>query len=554
VNQSNETIPVKAGVVCGKKLTLYLADGQIKEIDQGNPNVQTILDLIIGPCSRGQTVHLSVDLLKDRKVDLGDFTRFEKKSPFVRFVNVARSALGALQKLFAEPAELKDQTIGQIPTQNTPASNPAPTREEIFASQVKEVMTHAVPVVPDDLKEPTHDRGDDPVEDRSTTLVAVTPEGILPNAQALAKVISHNVATGEKADGILKLIERVTKVAKERQHSAEDFVGFLQKSDLAVADDGSVLAYKILNYKTTKDGVRYFVDCHTNRVIQRVGSLVRMDPKLVDPNRRKDCSNGLHVARRGYLRQFNGSACVLLRVLPEDAIAVPAYNRDKMRVCAYQIIFELPRADMDRVRADKPVMETSTLAALQAAKEGKFPDPVEIVEITGHSGSGLKITQLKDGKPVTEMANQDGEARLKEVEQTADKVHAAVEAQSTGSIVSNEDVAAAEAMAEANGDNPVASAAIIPDSVTSEVVADKENTAPVVDPLTVARQVKDTKASTPSREQVAKALWEVLNKTPTAANAQALRDYKRKTKISWERLGLDATKVEAKLAKIGKIK
>jgi hypothetical protein len=133
-------------------------------------------------------------------------------------------------------------------------------------------------------------------------------------------------------------------------------------------------------------------------------------------------------------------------------------------------------------------------------------------------------------------------------------VHAAVEAQSTGSIVSNEDVAAAEAMAEANGDNPVASAAIIPDSVTSEVVADKENTAPVVDPLTVARQVKDTKASTPTREQVAKALWEVLNKTPTAANAQALRDYKRKTKISWERLGLDATKVEAKLAKIGKIK
>ena len=541
MSNTKETVIVIAGTVCTQKLKLYLKDGTVKELPQGNPNVATILELITGPCSRGEEVEISTELLQEHRVQMKGFAEYEKKSRFVRFINVTRNALNAIQDLFKEKVDLSDRVIGKIPTLNQEGQANQLSREAMFDSVVKEVMAHAVPVVPEDLAEPKNSKDGDPVEGKSTTLVAVTPEGILPNAQALAKVINHNVETGAKTSAIDNLINRLVKVAKERRHSAEDFVGFVQRSDLTVAEDGSILAYKMLNYNKTVDGVRYFTDCHSGNVIQRVGSLVRMSTGLVDPDRNKDCSNGLHVARRGYLGSFSGSACVLLRVLPEDAIAVPAYNRDKMRVCAYQILYELPQDDMKRVRRDQHVAELATLAALQAAKEGRFPDPVEIVEITGQMGSGLKITQLTSNEPTT----RTGEEARANLENAAQEADAPVEKQVTGSIVSDAEVTAAkEAPQTAQND------LVIPDAVQANVTLPETAAAPTVDPLKVAKSVKEVKASKPTRAQEAQALWVALNKEGTKENAQALQDYKRKVKVSWEVMGLDGNKVQTKLNKL----
>lgn len=545
MSNTKETVIVIAGTVCTQKLKLYLKDGTVKELPQGNPNVATILELITGPCSRGEEVEISTELLQEHRVQLKGFAEYEKKSRFVRFINVTRKALNTIQDLFKEKMDLTDRVIGKIPTLNQEGQADPVSREAMFDSVVKEVMAHAVPVIPEDLAEPKNSKDGDPVEGKSTTLVAVTPEGILPNAQALVKVINHNVETGANTTAIDNLINRLVKVAKERRHSAEDFVGFVQRSDLTVAEDGSILAYKMLNYNKTVDGVRYFTDCHSGNVIQRVGSLVRMNTDLVDPDRNKDCSNGLHVARRGYLGSFSGSACVLLRVLPEDAIAVPAYNRDKMRVCAYQILYELPQDDIKRVRKDQHVAELATLAALQAAKEGRFPDPVEIVEITGQMGSGLKITQLTSNKSTAEPTTRTGEEARADLQNAAQEPDAPVEKQVTGSIVSDAEVTAAkEAPETAQNDS------MIPDAVRADVVISEGTVAPTVDPLKVAKSVKETKASKPTRAQEANALWVALNKNGTKENAQALQDYKRKVKVSWEVMGLDGNKVQTKLNKL----
>lgn len=543
MNNNQNSVIVVAGIVDGQKLKLYLKDGSIREVNQGNENLVKILEIITGPCSRGEEAIVPAEMLDARPLQMSGFKEYEKKSRFVRFVNVARSALNALQDLFKPETQVKDQVIGKIPTLNQDAKAQPTSREEMFDKLVNEVMTHAVPIVPGDLDEPDDgSKGSDPIESRETTLVAVTPEGILPNAQGLIKVINHNIETNSNTTGIDNLIKRLTKVAKDRRHSAEDFVGFLQRSDLAVASDGSIMAYKMLNYYKTANGVRYFKDIHSGQVVQRVGSLVMMNPSLVDPNRNKDCSNGLHVARRGYLRSFSGSVCVLIRILPEDAIAVPAYNRDKMRVCAYHIIFELPPEDVARVRIDKPMAEPASLAALKAAMEGNFPDPVEIVEICGEMGTKLNIRPFNTPEEDKAKVAVSGEDVKNQIEKAADTKEAPVITQVTGSILTNQDVEQAKSM-------PITPdmAGVVPDSVSASTAGIHELKAPVVNPKDVAKAVKQSK---PTRQDEAKKLWAALTKDGSVENAKALADYKRKVKVSWEVLGLEGGKVQPKLNKI----
>lgn len=191
----------------------------------------------------------------------------------------------------------------------------------------------------------------------------------------------------ENIEGLKLFTEKLKKVNKEREFSVESCIDFMEHSDLPITAEGNILGYKYLNYYRNSKNI--FVDCHTEKIQQKVGSVVKMDIKAVDPNRAIDCSYGLHVASYDYLKDFGGDILALVLVRPEDIISVPESDTAKIRVCKYQILTVLDNNE-GKLSND----EISFWINLPA------PLPKEIVEIKGRT-QDFTVTpiQQKNSEP-----------------------------------------------------------------------------------------------------------------------------------------------------------
>jgi ribosomal protein L7/L12 len=234
------------------------------------------------------------------------------------------------------------------------------------------------------------------------TVVAVTNGGrtIIPEAQHLGNQLKA-ATTLKDFTGFQKFLERLGTVVNKRRFSVEDLMKFMKHGDLPIADDGSIVIYKRLT-KSGKDkqGRDIYVDVHSRRVTQRVGSRVFMDESLVDPDRRQDCSNGLHVAALSYLRSFSGEITIIGKVAPEDVIAVPQYSNNKMRVAGYDILAVLDKDQTSTVNNGGKLSNVKGGAELlNAVLRGKHIKIDQTVQIGGAQGTKLTITDLKDVDP-----------------------------------------------------------------------------------------------------------------------------------------------------------
>lgn len=85
------------------------------------------------------------------------------------------------------------------------------------------------------------------------------------------------------------------------------------------------------------DSATVFTDHYSHSFEIRIGQVVQMERKTCDATQENDCSRGLHVGGKDWLKQnyFGGTG---LRVLvnPADIVAVPTQSDyGKMRTCAY---------------------------------------------------------------------------------------------------------------------------------------------------------------------------------------------------------------------------
>lgn len=261
------------------------------------------------------------------------------------------------------------------------------------------------------------------------TVVAVTNGGrtIIPEAQHLAAQVK--AATDLKDfTGFQKFLERLGPVVPKRRFSVEDLMKFMKHGDLPIADDGSIVIYKRLTasgVKSEKDA-GIMVDVHSRKVKQKVGSHVFMDESLVDPDRRRDCSNGLHVAALSYLSGFSGEFTIVGKVAPEDVIAVPEYNNNKMRVAGYHIVALLNGKQANHVnRGGKLSSIDGGAEILNAVLRGKHIPVIQTVQIGGQKGSNLTITDL-DGVDTTVAELVDGDIRNTNIDPIGDEKHAPV--------------------------------------------------------------------------------------------------------------------------------
>lgn len=256
------------------------------------------------------------------------------------------------------------------------------------------------------------------------TVVAVTNGGrtIIPEAQHLAAQVK--AATDLKDfTGFQKFLERLGPVVPKRRFSVEDLMKFMKHGDLPIADDGSIVIYKRLTasgVKSEKDA-GIMVDVHSRKVKQKVGSHVFMDESLVDPDRRQDCSNGLHVAALSYLSSFSGEFTIVGKVAPEDVIAVPQYNNNKMRVAGYHIVALLNGEQASHVnRGGKLSSVKGGAEILNAVLRGKHIPVIQTVQIGGQKGSNLTITDL-DGVDATVADLVEGDIRNTNIDPIGDK-------------------------------------------------------------------------------------------------------------------------------------
>lgn len=113
---------------------------------------------------------------------------------------------------------------------------------------------------------------------------------------------------------------------------------FLEKCNLPITEDGCFLAYK----RVTKD----YLDFHTQKIKNTVGTVVSMPRNEVDDNYNNGCSRGLHVAAKEYFNTGfggeSGSHLLAVKVNPKDVVSVPHdCSFTKMRVCEYVVVMEI---------------------------------------------------------------------------------------------------------------------------------------------------------------------------------------------------------------------
>lgn len=398
----SEVIRIIAAVVDTRELTMYKEDGESIVIPQGDPRIRELVAKLVPAIEADNYCDLELR-------DLESLPHYgavqEQTNGFIQFFRVLKSSLkGLLEQLDhlnidptvepETPIPIADLRIGNFPVDGDemPAKKPKEDEDEAenvvalatttqAQAAVNEIMSHAVPATSAGFHLPLT---------KDETVVAVMPESgtLVSGVEKLDIQIQAVAAKLGSAVGVQRFFERVASV--KRNHSVSDLLTFMQKGELPIADDGTVLVYKRLQ-STSTPGV--FVDCHSKKVTQRVGSHVFMDEKLVDANRRTECSNGLHVARRDYLRSFSGNVTVLAKLAPEDVIAVPHADARKLRAKGYHIIAKLSYADARLVNSDRPMTDTVLLGNAVA---GNHIGIIETVEITQGYGGGLIITPVNE--------------------------------------------------------------------------------------------------------------------------------------------------------------
>ena len=404
-------------------------------------------------------------------------------------------------------------------------------------------------------------------------VVAVTNNGVIPGVENLHRHLRQS-AKLKDYKGFTKFLERLAPVIKDRLHSVEDLMKFMETAELPIADDGSILFLKRLKYKGTEDGKRIFVDCHSGNIRQWVGCKVQVREDLVDPDRRQDCSNGLHVASMSYIRSFGGDVTILGKVAPEDVFAVPQYSTNKMRVSAYHIITELPEEERNNVNNGIYLSKTEVgKKLLNDAIVGNHSSPTTLIMVGGHRGTNLKYTNLTSGsveqfrtvasKEALNMEESLNEAvaaepvkatDLKPVNKKAPTVKEQIQElikEFLNATTLEDKLAAADLLVEMRGKARKPWAALGVGSDVVSKIADVRTTY-TAKPIGKPKPVKQTKVTKAAPKLIngthADNLRSILNDTSYSdyQKGHALQDYKRHAKKSFTAMGL--TEEEAKLA------
>ena len=375
---TDKIIRVVALVVANDTLTFYRIDGSVFTVTQGDPRGGALSDEFFAQKRLGKEI---VDLVIDQDNLTVTHLNSKQRSPLIRFF---RALKADVEKLFGHDTKEHEQALTEA-SHEAAAQKVRDVAARLFGSKDQNAPDHScdLPVRVVHSEEPMT---------QNETIIAVTSDGIVPGVENLSDQFKAGAEGKAPAEGPDNLIKRFAAMSAKRGHTAKELMDFIKLIDLPILTDGSFFAYKRLLHQ----GKGVYVDPHTRRVHQRIGDIVQMDEKLVDASKRYACSQGLHIGSRHYMGGFHpnnqGSGTMLVLVQPEDAIAVPA-NEHKARVCRYLILADLSNKAHDLVNESKRIDDCKdTMNVVAEILAGARPAPLGVVNIGGSNGHQLTYT------------------------------------------------------------------------------------------------------------------------------------------------------------------
>ena len=138
---------------------------------------------------------------------------------------------------------------------------------------------------------------------------------------------------------------------------------WLKKNKLPITDRGTYMAYK----RVRND----YKDCYSGTIDNSVGQIVFMKREDVDPDRRNECSQGLHFCSAAYLPNYPGDRVMKVEINPKDVVAIPAdYEFSKGRTWLYEVVEEIPASECGALDRGEDI-ETYQVAVYSIAKDRK---------------------------------------------------------------------------------------------------------------------------------------------------------------------------------------
>lgn len=191
----------------------------------------------------------------------------------------------------------------------------------------------------------------------------------------LASKILRFVENGHPWKPLARFLENLKQNPSKR--SVDTVYEFLQYMNLAITEDGCLLAYKAVRNDWT--------DKHSGKFDNRPGTINRMDRSDVCDDPRAGCSVGFHVGSLDYAKGFGygfgevgGDRLLIVKVNPKNIVCVPfCSSHQKVRTCEYEVVREYtgPLGEYEG-----PTLEDDDL----------IPDEVEVVSISREEYERLK--------------------------------------------------------------------------------------------------------------------------------------------------------------------
>jgi len=133
---------------------------------------------------------------------------------------------------------------------------------------------------------------------------------------------------------LIKFFENLMENPSKR--AVDELYDFLEAGELPITEDGHFLAFKNVR-------ANYF-DIHSGTMRNMIGDKPSMPRNMVDEDKERTCSQGLHFCSIKYLPNFSdsdGGHTMILKINPKDVVAIPAdYQNTKGRACTYEVVSE----------------------------------------------------------------------------------------------------------------------------------------------------------------------------------------------------------------------
>jgi hypothetical protein len=241
--------------------------------------------------------------------------------------------------------------------------------------------------------------------------VQISDDGIVmfegkPLNNAMTDRLIYLIKEGLDPSPIAYFMENLYRNPVKTAH--DELFTWLEEGNMPITEDGCFIAYK----RVRED----YMSLHDGSTPNFVGTTVSLSSRDdADSNYRNECSRGLHFCSYSYLQNFSGARTLILKINPEDVVAIPAdYNHAKGRAWKYEVIGEVPNGE--RFSDSQVKLVVSDDEKFDHDKDN-WVKPPKKETVTKSGSTTVKVKKTEDFR------DRDGKkVSVKKIEKTVEKM------------------------------------------------------------------------------------------------------------------------------------